>query len=238
MEASWLIAVLLAAMASFISNLGVTLQKLHHLRLAAQQNGIKDDVGVGFGALGGGNGPLANYLRGWMWRVGLFLVFFGSLADFAALSFGPQSLVAPLGSLTLVSNVLFAPLLLRETIGHSDVLATALIVLGSSVAVIFGSHEAVTYTVFQLFGFFARYDFVLYALVVGGYSGLLYMSLVKIERIEREEGVQSPRYAHYRALHRFAYPALSGTVGAQSVLFAKCVVELLANTARHWSSGG
>lgn len=81
-----------------------------------------------------------------MWRVGLGLVFFGSLADFAALSFGPQSLVAPLGSLTLVSNVIFAPLLLKETIGHWDVLATVLIVLGSSVAVIFGSHEAVTYT--------------------------------------------------------------------------------------------
>ncbi len=86
----------------------------------------------------------------------------------------------------------------------------------------------------QLFGFFARWDFVLYALVVSGYSGLLYMSIQKIERIEREDGVHSSRYAHYRALHRFAYPALSGTVGAQSVLFAKCVVELLANTWRNW----
>ena len=81
-----------------------------------------------------------------MWRVGLGLVFFGSLADFAALSFGPQSLVAPLGSLTLVSNVIFAPLLLKETIGHWDVLATVLIVVGSSVAVMFGSHESVTFT--------------------------------------------------------------------------------------------
>jgi hypothetical protein len=196
-------------------------QKLHHLRLAAVAGGVKDDVGSGFGSLGGGNGPLANYLSGWMWRIGLFLVFFGSLADFAALSFGPQSLVAPLGSLTLVSNVLFAPLLLRETIGRWDVLATALIVTGSSVAVLFGSHDAATFTVFQLFGFFARWDFVLYALVVGLYSGLLYMSIQKIERIETEEGVHAPRYMHYRALHRFAYPALSGTVGAQSVLFAK-----------------
>ena len=100
-----------------------------------------------------------------MWRVGLFLVFFGSLADFAALSFGPQSLISPLGSLTLVSNVIFAPLLLRETIGRWDVVATALIVFGSSIAVVFGSHESVTFTIWQLFGFFARWDFVLYAMV-------------------------------------------------------------------------
>jgi len=126
---SWVIAVLLAAMASFISNLGVTLQKLHHQRVANEPIEIQK-----------------KYSEGWMWRVGLFLVFFGSLADFAALSFGPQSLVAPLGSLTLVSNAIFAPLLLKETIGHWDVLSTALIIIGSSIAVVFGSHESTVYT--------------------------------------------------------------------------------------------
>jgi hypothetical protein len=48
------------------------------------------------------------------WVLGFLLVMFGSFADFAALSFGPQSLVAPLGSLTLVSNSIFAPFLLHE----------------------------------------------------------------------------------------------------------------------------
>ncbi len=33
--------------------------------------------------------------------------------------------------------------------------------------------------------------------------------------------------------HRFAYPAISGASGAQSVLFAKCTVELLVN----WTAG-
>lgn len=176
------------------------------------------------------------YTKGWMWRVGLGLVFFGSLADFAALSFGPQSLVAPLGSLTLVSNVIFAPLLLRETIGHWDVLATVLIVVGSSVAVMFGSHESVTFTCLQLFTFFTRWSFILYATIMTIYIGVLYMFIQKIEKIEKDEGVHSPRYLHYRGLHRFAYPSLSGTVGAQSVLFAKAFVSLLTNTVRHWNA--
>jgi uncharacterized membrane protein len=217
MDASWIIAVLLAAMASFISNLGVTLQKLHHLRAAADPRGNAEE-----------------YHQGWMWRVGLGLVFFGSLADFAALSFGPQSLVAPLGSLTLVSNVIFAPLLLKETIGHWDVLATVLIVVGSSVAVMFGSHESVTFTPRQLFDFFTHWDFLLYAIIMSGYIATLYLFIQKIEKIEAEDGVHSPRYLHYKALHRFAYPSLSGTVGAQSVLFAKAFVELLSNTVHHW----
>ena len=39
-----------------------------------------------------------------------------------------------------------------------------------------------------------------------------------------------------RHWQRFAYPAIAGTVGAQSVLFAKCAVELIINTARHQGS--
>jgi dihydrodipicolinate synthase/N-acetylneuraminate lyase len=39
---------------------------------------------------------------------GLGLVIFGSLGDFAALSMVAQSIVAPLASTTLVTNVIFA----------------------------------------------------------------------------------------------------------------------------------
>lgn len=42
------------------------------------------------------------------WLSGLGLVIFGSLGDFAALSMVAQSIVAPLASTTLVTNVLFA----------------------------------------------------------------------------------------------------------------------------------
>lgn len=42
-------------------------------------------------------------------------------------------------------------------------------------------------------------------------------------------GVAQSLYLQYRGMHRFAYPAASGVVGAQSVLFAKCFVELIMN---------
>lgn len=39
---------------------------------------------------------------------------FGSILDFAALAFAAQSLIATLGSFTLVSNVILAPLNIRH----------------------------------------------------------------------------------------------------------------------------
>jgi uncharacterized membrane protein len=65
----------------------------------------------------------------------------GSLFDFAALAFAAQSIVAPLGSLTLVSNILFAPLLLDERVARRDVIATLGIVAGSIVSVVFATHD-------------------------------------------------------------------------------------------------
>lgn len=73
-------------------------------------------------------------------------IILGSFGDFAALAFAAQSIVAPLGALTLVSNVVLAPLLLGETISRADVVATAVIIAGSCLAVAFASHEEKEYT--------------------------------------------------------------------------------------------
>jgi uncharacterized membrane protein len=95
----WIVGVFLAALASLISNLGVTLQKLLHNQTLEK------------------GGDRSKYYNQPLWWLGVSLVVLGSLADFAALSFSPQSMIAPLGSLTLVSNVIFAPYLLKEKIG-------------------------------------------------------------------------------------------------------------------------
>ena len=55
-----------------------------------------------------------------------------SVADFAALSFAAQSLVASLGSLSLVANALIAPMIVREKITAREWKAIALICMGDS----------------------------------------------------------------------------------------------------------
>lgn len=91
---------------------------------------------------------------------------FASIADVIALCFAPQSLIAPLGALTMVSNVVFAPLLLHEKIGVRDLIATAIILSGSVIAVIFGAHADQIYPISELFTLFRNTRFIAYAITV------------------------------------------------------------------------
>ena len=81
-----------------------------------------------------------------------------------ALGFAPQSLIAPLGALTLVFNIVFAPLLLREPCRRRDCLAIGVIVAGSALAVLNASHRDVFHSVPKLMALFARPVFVAYGL--------------------------------------------------------------------------
>ena len=60
-----------------------------------------------------------------------------SFLNLAALKFAPQSLVAPLGSISLVVNVVLAPLINKENITFKDIAGILLIVGGSSMTVVF-----------------------------------------------------------------------------------------------------
>jgi len=124
----WAIGVVLAAAASVISNLGLNFQKLTHLKIADQDEHAK-----------------LNYYKDTVWMLGLLMVIIGSLADFAALAFGAQSIIAPLGSLTLVANVFFAPCLLGETLTKRDLFATLTIIVGATISVMFASHKDTIY---------------------------------------------------------------------------------------------
>ena len=64
------------------------------------------------------------------------------MANVVALQFAPQSLVAPLGSISLVVNVIVAPWLNKERWGWKDIVGVILIVGGSSMVVAFSGYAA------------------------------------------------------------------------------------------------
>ena len=169
-----------------------------------------------------------SYHRQSLWRIGLSLVVVGSFADFIALIFAAQSIIAPLGSLTLVSNTVLAPFLLKESITGLDVLATVAIVIGSSLSVACADHRDRLYGLDELFHLFVRGRFLLYVAVVCTAMFVLYGCIQHIDRIQAE--APADVYRTYRRHHRFCFAALAGIVGAQSVLFAKCVGTLLVSS--------
>jgi uncharacterized membrane protein len=212
----WAIGVVLAALASVISNLGLNFQKLTHIKNSNASEQVKRE-----------------YYKSSLWIIGLMMIILGSIADFAALAFGAQSIIAPLGSLTLVSNVFFAPCMLGETLTHRDLLATLAIVAGATIAVIFASHKDTIYGLNDLLGFYEKPRFGLYAIFILVWIGILWTAIKYMETLRREDK-NSIHYLQVVRYHRFCYAALSGTIGAQSVLFAKCSAELLMS----WLVGG
>ncbi len=81
----------------------------------------------------------------------------------------------------------------------------------------------------QLFGFYEQPRFGLYAIFILVTVGVLWSAIQYMETI-RKESFRTPVYTRLIKYHRFCYAALSGTIGAQSVLFAKCTAELVVNT--------
>jgi hypothetical protein len=189
------------------------------------------------------------YVKQPLWGVGLVLVILGSLGDFAALGLAAQSIVAPIGAITLVSNVLFAHFGNKEPITRRDILGTCLIIIGSTLSVAFGNHAEVTYTMEELKDLylaegFAGYAFTMLAVVTALYVLIKRLQPMKEEMVEKcqayEKALQaSPRdpqliqelderiaeleakYEKWAKIHPFSYCALSGTIGAQSILFGK-----------------
>ncbi|KAL8291410.1 hypothetical protein RQP46_002388 [Phenoliferia psychrophenolica] len=81
------------------------------------------------------------YLRSRLWWAGLVLLNVGELGNFTAYAFSPASLVAPLGTVALVANAFWAPLLLKERFRKTDLLGILLTVLGG-VTVVYASKSS------------------------------------------------------------------------------------------------
>jgi drug/metabolite transporter (DMT)-like permease len=93
----WYVGVILSIVASVGTNMGVNLQKYSFLKEAKRKINLK-----------------RSYTRQPLWVIGLLLVIGGSALDFVALGFLPQSLAAPVGGSTMVANVVFASIFLKE----------------------------------------------------------------------------------------------------------------------------
>ncbi|KAG0236680.1 hypothetical protein BGX31_003848 [Mortierella sp. GBA43] len=76
------------------------------------------------------------YLRSKAWWLGMTLMILGECGNFLAYGYAQASIIAPLGTVALVSNVIIAPLMLKEPFRKRDLLGIAISVLGTIVVVI------------------------------------------------------------------------------------------------------
>ncbi|CAG8441856.1 6485_t:CDS:2 [Ambispora leptoticha] len=76
------------------------------------------------------------YLHSKAWWLGILLMITGEVGNFIAYAFAPASLVAPLGTIALISNVILAPIMLKETFRKQDLLGIVIAIFGAIVVVI------------------------------------------------------------------------------------------------------
>jgi drug/metabolite transporter (DMT)-like permease len=92
------------------------------------------------------------------------LMIVGSVADLISFGFAPMSLLAPIGALTLVVNMLIAPCFLKEKLSTRDVVFTLIICVGTIVCICFGSKEEGAYSIETLMDLYTHPPFVIFAI--------------------------------------------------------------------------
>ncbi|KAJ2544715.1 hypothetical protein GGF49_001065 [Coemansia sp. RSA 1853] len=124
------------------------------------------------------NMPIGNPV----WLLGLAIFILGNAVNFIALQFAPQSLVAPLGAVSLVTNVIIAPLLNNEKIGLFDIGGIALIIAGCVIVVVFSGIVQQNFRLCVLVQLLKAKSTVLYLCVIFAAILAIYVFLWSVER--------------------------------------------------------
>ncbi|KAF9954425.1 NIPA-like protein 3 [Mortierella alpina] len=122
-----------------------------------------------------------------LWAAGLLVFIIGNLGGFIALRFAPQSLTAPLGSISLISNVIIAPLINKEVLGRWDIAGIFFIVAGSVIVVVFSGIVAQDYKLCVLINLFKKPATIVYLSLIGFFIILTFFFIKFVEKnVENE----------------------------------------------------
>ncbi|ETW06399.1 hypothetical protein, variant 2 [Aphanomyces invadans] len=192
---------------AILSNLGVNVQKLSHVKEEKRSMFQRRPY----------------YVRP-LWIIGMAFVVLGSIGDFEALAFAPQALVASVGGgCTVLANMGFAHLWLGQRLTWYDVLGTFFILVGVVLSTLANTPDA-QLTIVELELQFQHLEFLVYfsimCLVLFGIFGEI-RSIARRSRLTHE-------YLHRRL--PYLYATASGIFGSFSVLLAKCTSMLLLLT--------
>ena len=134
----WLIGVSFSMGSSVLSCLGLILQKVAHNQNQAAPEGKKYKVMAGIICS-----------PAW-WAAFVVMGLFPFPLDFFAYSFAAQSLVAVFAGFTLVCNQIMAPCILKERLTKTDMFASFVVVVGTTIATFTGSHKETEFDLCEL----------------------------------------------------------------------------------------
>jgi len=199
-EASWKwgLGLLFAIIAATTEAIGLVLQKLGQ----NQAKGEPEFLGLKY--------------TNCTWVTGfLIMVLLPLPANMAAIALAPQSIVEPFSALTVVLCQVSAPCMLHERLSRTDIVATALIVVGCVVSALVGDHCDTEYTTSELKALFQNpAAYIVFAVLMTVLVISFFLLFCWLPRVESyTEGQRTMGAAVLRTV-------IAGTLcGQQSVLF-------------------
>lgn len=137
------------------------------------QNGSKSNQNANRNGNANGNGMDTMFLHSKLWWLGLALMTIGEGGNFISYGFAPASLVAPLGAVALLSNVIISPILLHERLRISDIGGILLAIIGAVTVVFSSKQNDVRLDPAQLLQAIKRLEFAIYTTISVCSGGLL-----------------------------------------------------------------
>ncbi|KAK9824316.1 hypothetical protein WJX72_009403 [[Myrmecia] bisecta] len=217
MAGSWAIGAVINVIGSILINLGTNVMKLGHNKRAASSN-LPDK-----------EKPSVRKFREWQIGVALFSI--GNVLNFASFGFAAQSLLAALGSIQFVSNVIFSKLVLGEKASKRVLMATACIVGGCILLVSFGNHQSQTLTVEDMLHNYRSAVYIVY-LVLLAISVVAFYLVYRFGKRKLVKVGQTNLSTYWMRLLPVSYALFSGMLGTQSVLFSKTLSTLIRTSIK------
>ena len=189
---TWFYGLILGSFSIFIKVLGTNLQKLSH------------------------RNEERSYCRNIHWVSGMSLTVIGSLLDMGALALAPQSMIASLGGLTLVMNIGVAKLLLGETMRKIQYLTTLVIIIGTTLTVIYAPRREEENNIDSIKKMYESINFIIYIITIASIISIIRIFNYIFEKTETHNRVRS-----------IIMPMSSGIIAAQNMFFGKTFGKLV-----------
>jgi hypothetical protein len=106
----------------------------------------------------------------------------GNMCNFTAFNFAAQSLLAPLGSFSLVVNVIVAPLLNGEVWTWKDIVGVILIIAGSTIVVIFAGFPPKDYNLCVLLKLFRKTETIAFLSITCTFIFIIFLTILLVEK--------------------------------------------------------
>eukprot|EP00980_Cylindrotheca_fusiformis_P024045 scaffold11455_cov94-Cylindrotheca_fusiformis.AAC.1 len=171
--------------------------------------------------------------RQWLNLLGIFLLFVESLFDLASFGFAPASILSCMGAMTLVFNMILAPALCGESVSYRDAGVNGIVFTGTIISIWFGPDASPDYTLPELMSLFLAKRFIIYAVLLISWLVALFYTWHMLKDPANPKGrFQKWDLLTRTRILRFTYPALAGSIGGNTAVFAKASIELVKTTIK------